>query len=126
MSAFIEEPYANETKLEVVCEPQEGRYYYVTTYTEETGTNEIGTSEIGTSEIGTNEIGTSEKRYYTTKPLIYMGRYIGGRIEGWGNDMKEWSHFINDEGQEVIIRHSKLTAFYTFEKSMAKRLFKKG
>jgi hypothetical protein len=107
MSAYIiEDPYANETKLEVVCEAQEGRYYYATTYTEETNA----------SETGTNETGTEEKRYYTTKPLIYMGRYIGGRIEGWGNDMKEWSHFINDEGEEVIIKHSKLTAFCLFKK----------
>ncbi len=94
MRSFIQEPDSNETKLEVVCEPQEGYYYYAITYTSETGTSETG----------------------TMKSLIYMGRYIGGRIEGWGNNMKEWSHFINDDGEEVIIKHSKLTAFCLLRK----------
>ena len=81
------------TKLEVIRQPQEGRYYYATTFTEEIGKR-------------------NEKRYYTTNMLTYMGCYTGGRSEGWGNDMQEWSHFINDKGEEVIIKHYKLTAFY--------------
>lgn len=98
MTAFIDslimiEDIEEPAKLEVICQPQEGRYYYATTFTEEIGKG-------------------NETRYYTTNLLTYMGRYTGGRIEGWGNDMKEWSHFINDEGEEVIIKHSKLTAFY--------------
>ena len=99
MTAFIDslimiEDIEEPAKLEVICQPQEGRYYYATTFTEEIVDEK------------------NETRYYTTNLLTYMGLYTGGRIEGWGNDMKEWSHFINDEGEEVIIKHSKLTAFY--------------
>jgi len=81
------------TKLEVVCRPQEGRYYFLTTFTEETGQN-------------------LTKKYFTTNPLTYLGRYTGGRSEGWGDDMKNWEHFINDDGKEVIIECSRVTAFY--------------
>jgi hypothetical protein len=81
------------TKLEVVCEPQEARYYYLTTFTEETGNDK-------------------NKHYFTTNPLTYLGRYTGSRAEGWGNEMKTWDYFINDNGEGVIIKRTKLTAFY--------------
>ena len=75
--------------VEVVRNPQEGRYYYATTFTKQ-----------------------DQEGYFTTNTLTYMGRYIGGRSEGWGKEMQEWSHFVNEKGEEVIITHKPRTAFY--------------
>ena len=75
--------------IEVILEPLEGRYYYVTEYNEQIG-----------------------DAYFTTHGLKYVGKYFGTRMEGWGKNMKEMSHFMNDEGQEIIITHTAKTAFY--------------
>jgi hypothetical protein len=75
--------------IEVILEPLEGRYYYVTEYNERIG-----------------------DVYFTTHGLKYVGKYFGTRMEGWGKNMKEMSHFMNDEGQEIIITHTEKTAFY--------------
>ena len=83
-------------KVEVVCEPQEGRYYYTTTWTEKIDNGE---------------------RYFSTNPLRYVGKYIGGRIEGWGEKMQEWQHFINDRGEEVVVTCNDTTAFYEVNKT---------
>jgi len=94
MAAFIDSFISIEAEpvsVEVVCQPQEGRYYYVTTYTKQE---------------------QEQERYFTTNPLTYVGRYIGGRIEGWGKELQEWSHFVNEQGKEVIILHNPRTAFY--------------
>jgi len=81
-------------KNEVVCTPQEGRYYYVALYTEIIGK------------------GNDDARYFTTNPLKYLGLYTGSRVEGWGKNMKEWSHFMNIGNREHIILHDERTAFY--------------
>ena len=84
-------------RVEVTLVPQEGRYYYVTTWTEQIISNNY-----------------EHTVYYSTNPLHYMGKYIGGRIEGWGADMKEWAHFINEDGAEVTVMYNNVftTAFY--------------
>ncbi len=75
--------------IEVIREPQEGRYYYVTEYNEQIG-----------------------DVYFTTNGLKYVGKYTGTRIDGWGKNMQELSYFTNDDGEEVIVRHTEKTAFY--------------
>ena len=82
------------SEVEVIRSPQEGRYYCVTTYTYKTGDN------------------YEDARYFSTNPLRYLGKYIGSRSEGWGVNMKEWSHFINEEGAKLILTHCETTAFY--------------
>jgi hypothetical protein len=81
-------------KVEVILNAQENRHYCVTDF----------------SEIVNKD--TEHMRYCSTNPLIYVGKHTGYRIEGWGKDMKEWSHFINEQGKEVIITHTETTAFY--------------
>lgn len=76
---------ATVSTLEVICEPQEGRSYYATSFTEKI-----------------------EDKYYTTNPLTYVGRYIGNSIQ----NREEFCHFINEAGEEVILIHKPRTAFY--------------
>ena len=89
-----------EARKEVVVDPQEGRYYYATTWTE--------------SEV----IDDYTHRYFSTNPLKYVGKYIGGRIQGWGTAQKEWAHFINEQGEKVIVAYNQelTTAFYELPK----------
>ncbi len=83
------EPAALEP-LKVVRDPQEGRYYYATTFTKQ-----------------------DQERYFTTNPLTYMGRYIGGKvIESRGKEPQEFSYFVNEKGEEVEVIHKPRTAFY--------------
>jgi hypothetical protein len=91
MAAFIDAFITLEpAPLEVVRDPQEGRYYYATTFT-----------------IQDNE------RYFTTNPLTYMGRYIGGQIiERRDEEPQEFSYFVNKKGEEVEVIHNPRTAFY--------------
>lgn len=91
MDALINIEAPLPVSVEVVCQPQEGRYYYATTFTKQD---------------------QEQERYFTTNPLTYMGRYIGGRVEGWGKDQQEWSHFVNKQGKEISLRHKPRTAFY--------------
>ena len=81
----------------VILTPQEGRYYSVTTWTEQIISNDFESTT-----------------YYSTKPLKYVGKYIGGRIEGWGKHMKEWGHFMNEQGAVVVVTYNEelTTAFY--------------
>lgn len=80
-------------KLEVVCNAQEGRHYYVTNFTEFVHEGD-------------------RICYYTIhEPTEYVGKHIGSCIEGWGKDMKEWSYFMK-EGKEVVIEHTDTIAFY--------------
>lgn len=83
-------------RKEVTIDPQMGKYYYVTTWTEKERINEYS------------------NRYFSTNTLRYVGKYIGGRMEGWGKEQKEWAHFINADGEEVMIRYNSAmtTAFY--------------
>ena len=83
-------------RKEVVIEPQVGKYYYVTTWTEQEKINEYTT------------------RYFTTKPIDYIGKYIGGRIEGWCKNLKEWAHFVDEKGEEFVVTYNSdmTTAFY--------------
>ena len=72
------------TKLELVCNAQEGRHYYATNFTEVVREGD-------------------RERYYTIhESTDYVGKYTGSRVEGWGKDMKEWSYFMN-EGKEVYL-----------------------
>ncbi len=82
-----------DKKLEVICSPQEGRTYYSTTYTEKVGESPY-------------------ERYFTTNPLTYVGKYTGSRADGWGINHKEWSYFINEQNEEIIVTHELTTAFY--------------
>jgi hypothetical protein len=83
-------------RKEVVVEPQMGRYYYVTTWTEQ------------------EKIDEYSNRYFSTNPLRYVGKYIGGRMEGWGTEQKEWAYFTDDKGEDVVVTYNKAltTAFY--------------
>jgi hypothetical protein len=94
-------------RKEVTVDPQVGKYYYVTTWTEQEKINEYC------------------NRYFTTKPIHYIGKYIGGRMEGWGKNLKEWAHFVDEKGEEFVVTYNSemTTAFYesTFAKSAAKR-----
>jgi hypothetical protein len=83
-------------RKEVVVDPQMGRYYYVTTWTEQEKIDEYTT------------------RYFSTNPLRYVGKYIGGRMEGWGTEQKEWAYFTDDKGEDVVVTYNKAltTAFY--------------
>ena len=84
-------------KVEVVVNAQENRYYFATHFTELVDKD------------------TKRERYYTIHdPIQYLGKHTGMRSEGWGKDMKEWSHFIRD-GEEVVIEHTETTAFYHAE-----------
>ena len=85
-----------ENRKEVVIDIQEGHYYYATTWTEK--------------EV----IDYYSNRYFTINPLKYVGKYIGGRMEGWGTEKKEWAHFINEDGDKVIVTYNQelTTAFY--------------
>jgi hypothetical protein len=89
-------------RKEVVLEPREGRVYYATTWTEKVIDPSINC-----------DYNIKNTRYFSTAPLEYAGKYIGGRIEGWGKDLKEWAHFLNKQGEEVIILYNKdsTTAF---------------
>ena len=80
-------------KLEVVCNAQEARHYYVTNFTE--------------------VVIKDDCTYYYTihPPSNYVGKHTGSQIKGWGKDMEEWSYFMN-EGKEVVIKHTDTTAFY--------------
>jgi hypothetical protein len=81
-------------KLEVVREAQENRYYYVTDFTEVVDKD------------------TDREKYYTIHPQTrYVGQHTGSRMDGWGKDMRMWSHFMN-KGHEVIVVHTNTTAFY--------------
>jgi len=85
---YVQLPSAK--KLRVVCNAQENRHYYVTDFTEM----------------------IDKDNYNTILPLTkYVGKHTGCRMEGWGKDMREWSHFIKD-GMEIIIEHTPTTAFY--------------
>lgn len=82
------------TKLEVVCDAQEGRHYYATNFTEIV------------------DKGNNCALYYTINPLTkYVGKFTGVRMDGWGKNMKARSYFVN-EGKEIIIEHNTTTAFY--------------
>jgi CRISPR/Cas system CMR-associated protein Cmr5 small subunit len=83
-------------RKEVVVDLQMGRYYYVTTWTEQEKIDEYTT------------------RYFSTNPLRYVGKYIGGRMEGWGTEQKEWAYFTDDKGEDVVVTYNKAltTAFY--------------
>jgi hypothetical protein len=83
-------------RKEVTVDPQMGKYYYVTTWTEKEVIDEY------------------RNRYFSTKPIHYVGKYIGGRMEGWGKNQKEWAHFINADGEEFVVTYNSAmtTAFY--------------
>jgi hypothetical protein len=82
------------TKLELVCNAQEGRHYYATNFTEVVREGD-------------------RERYYTIHPVVnYVGKHTGVHIEGWGKEMKEKSYFINEEGKQVVVNHTNTTAFY--------------
>jgi hypothetical protein len=82
-------------KEEVLLSAQENREYYVTDYTEIVGK-------------GIN------KRYYSNKPMAqFVGKHTGMWSEGWGENMKERSYFIN-EGKQVIVEHTPTTAFFRY------------
>ena len=82
-------------KEEVLLNAQENREYYVTDYTEIIGK-------------GTNE------RYYSTKQITkFVGKHTGMWSEGWGENMKQRSYFIN-EGKQVIVEHTPTTAFFRY------------
>ena len=83
-------------KEEVLLNAQENREYYVTDYTEIIGK------------------GTKNERYYSTKEMTkYVGQHTGVWSEGWGENMKERSYFIN-EGKQVIVEHTPTTAFFRY------------
>jgi len=83
-------------KEEVLLNAQENREYYVTDYTEIVDKD------------------TKKERYYSTKPMInYVGKHTGVWSEGWGENMKERSYFINN-GKQVIVEHTQTTAFFRY------------
>jgi hypothetical protein len=84
-----------EKRVEVILDPQEGRYYYTTRWTEKVFNSD------------------GVEQYFSTNQLHYVGKYIGGRIEGWGPNLKEWIHFIDDKGEEVVVTSNNInTCFY--------------
>jgi hypothetical protein len=95
-------------RKEVVVDPQMGRYYYVTTWTEQEKIDEYTT------------------RYFSTNPLRYVGKYIGGRMEGWGTEQKEWAYFTDDKGEDVVVTYNKAltTAFYEAYKEKHDEVYK--
>lgn len=83
-------------RKEVIVNPQMGKYYYVTTWTDKEMIDEYS------------------NRYFSTKPMHYVGKYIGGRMEGWGKDLNEWAHFVDEKGEELVVTYNSAmtTAFY--------------
>ena len=82
----------NKIEVEVFRNgPEIGKYYSTTFYTRTTGSYSKG-----------------DKKYFTTNPLIYVGKCIEHGSEGYGDNAEHWEIFENDDGKIE-------TVFYDYE-----------
>jgi hypothetical protein len=79
----------NETEVFRLT-PTVGNFYYTTEYTRKTG-----------------DFLSGNERYYTTKPLNYVGQFVKHCSHGFGDGATHWDIFM-DNGEEVKL-------YYTYE-----------
>ena len=87
--ALKPQSYPAENEVEVYrISPEVGKYYETTTYTRKTGLWSM-----------------ENEKYYTKKPLIYVGEFIKTLRSGYGDGSKVWSIF-NNYGEEIRVDYT--------------------